>query len=112
MGKKTIKENNKNEDEKVSIRLSAELKEDLDAYCEENNIKRSVFLRDAVSSMLYGVESKMAVSKVSINEQIQKEKKEIEQLKAYLELLTLKEEKTKLMEQIAKKTNSAAFGDK
>ena len=112
MGKKTIKENNKNEDEKVSIRLSTKLKEDLDTYCDENNIKRSVFLRDAVSSMLYGVESKMAVSKVSINEQIQKEKKEIEQLKAYLELLTLKEEKTKLMEQIAKKTNSAAFGDK
>ncbi len=112
MGKKTKEESNINEGEKVSIRLSAELKEDLDAYCEENGIKRSVFLRDAVCSMLYGVESKMSVPTVNINDQIQKEKKEIEQLKAYLELLTLKEEKTKLMEQIAKKTNSAAFGDK
>jgi len=105
------------EEEKLTIRLSKDLKNAVTEHCEKEDISVSEYVRDILSANLYG-RDKNAPTTLSIDDlkaQIEKEKEDIENLKTYLGLMdnlaSLKKEKMALMKETESKANNT-FGKK
>ena len=106
------------EEERATIRLTTDLKNAVTERSKEEGISFSEYVRDVLSANLYGTEPKAptTLSIDSLKVQIEKEEREIENLKTYLKLIgtleSLKEEKASLMKEIETKSSKNDFGKK
>ena len=94
------------QEDKITIRMPLDLKEEMLEYCHNNKVSISEFVRNALINELRGKEEKKSYSVDDLKMMIDKEKLEIEQNKVFLEftqkLNKLKKENKELLEQAYK----------